>query len=249
VWLCRRCDYAFVDPLPDRSVLERAYDRATYYEEWVTTQAQRRQVMWRRRAGRVLRGLRSGRLLDVGCGEGSFLHEAKMLGWQVEGSEISNEGCRLAKSRWDIEPFCGEVAQAPWPPASFDVVTLWHVVEHVPDPVSLMQTVAQLTAPGGRIIVACPNRRSYLFNLAYRIGRGRPPHLFHPDDRELHLSHFTVSSLRRLLELQSLRVIRVDVDQGHVQPIQWMLDLLATGLHTMTGLVWSQAIELWALKP
>ena len=249
VLVCPTCDYAFVWPLPTEEVLIGAYDQMNYYVDWVTAQAARRERMWRWRAGRVLGGQRPGRLLDVGCGVGSFLHAAQALGWEVAGTEISETGCRISQERWGITPFCGPLEQANWPSDSFDMSTLWHVIEHVPDPVATLREVVRLTRPGGRIILACPNRRARLYNVAYVIGRGRWPHLFHPSDKELHLSHFTVRSLRRLLERCSLRMIQVDVDRGHIETAKRAVALASTGVYRLTGLLWSDAMEVWAQKP
>lgn len=249
VYRCAACDYAFVHPLPEFKQLIGAYDQEDYYAQWVTAQAKRREAMWARRAKRVLGGLKPGQLLDIGCGEGSFLHASRLLGWQVQGTEVSAAGCRLAKTQWQLDVFNGVLEHARLPSNSFDVVTLWHVIEHVPDPMATIKEAARLTRPGGRVIVACPNRHARLFNLAYRIGRFRAPHLFHPSDRELHLSYFTVRSLRRLLESCGLKVARVDVDRGHVQTIKYLLDLVASGYHRLSGgVVWSEAMEFWAEK-
>ena len=249
VYRCPACDYAFVSPMPQPRQLVQAYNQTEYYAEWVGTQSARRARMWHRRAQRVLCGLAPGRLLDVGCGEGSFLHAAQRMGWQATGTEISEAGCRMAREQWQLDVFRGELEQACFPSDHFDVTTLWHVIEHVLDPLRTMRETARVLRPGGRVVIACPNRHARLFNVAYRIGRGRAPHLFHPSDRELHLSHFTVRSLRRLIESCGLRVTRVDVDRGHVQRIKYLLDVAATGWHRLTGVVWSEAMEFWAEKP
>lgn len=249
VYRCRFCDFAFVNPQPGLETLKKTYDQSGYYEEWVTAQAKPRKKLWQHRAERVLGGLAAGRLLDVGCGEGSFLHAAKTLGWQVTGTEISAEGVRLARQQWQIEAFCGSLEEARFPDNSFDVVTLWHVIEHVPDPKATLKEAARVARSGGRIVIACPNRRARLFNAAYRIGRGRAMHLFDPSDRELHLSYFTVGSLGFLARQCGLQVVRVDVDRGHVQAIKHWLDLSATVINRLTGLVWSEAMELWVCKP
>ncbi len=248
VYHCSSCDHAFVSPLPNEQMLQLAYNNEAYYAEWITTQAARRARLWRSRAARVLGGRPAGQLFDVGCGEGSFLAEAKTRGWWIAGMEISEAGCRIAEARLGIRLSRGALEAASWPAASFDVVTLWHVIEHVPDPFGLMQEVARIVRPGGTVVVACPNRRSYLYNVAYRIGRDRPLRLFHPSDRELHLSHFSVRSLRFLLAKVGLSVTRVDVDRGHVQRIQAAIDLVAVALYRCTGLLWSQAMEVWAIK-
>lgn len=250
VYRCESCSFAFVHPLPDFKQLTEAYNQEAYYAEWISAQAKPRKALWAKRARRVLGDLKPGQLLDVGCGEGSFLNAAQQLGWTVRGTEISASGCRIAGQQWQLGVFNGALEAAGFPSDEFDVVTLWHVIEHVPDPLSTMKEVARITRPGGRIVVACPNRHARIFNAAYRLGRFRAPHLFHPADRELHLSYFTVKSLRRMLESCGLKVACIDVDRGHVQPIKHGLDLAATAWHRASGgVIWSEAMEFWAEKP
>ncbi len=248
VYRCCFCDFAFVHPQPAVEALKQAYESG-YYEEWVTVQAKPRQRLWRRRAEEALGGLAPGYLLDVGCGEGSFLHAAKALGWQVTGTEISADAIRLARQQWQIEPFRGNLEEAHFPDNRFDAITLWHVIEHVPNPEATLREVARIARPGARIIIACPNRRGLLFQAVYFLGRLRRPHLYDPSDREIHLSHFSVGSLRFLLRRCGLQVLRVDVDRGHVQAVKHWLDLSATAVNRVTGLVWSEAMEVWACKP
>jgi len=249
VYRCPACDYAFVSPQPSAQALFDAYNQDEYYAGWVGAQAARRARMWRRRAQRVLGGLIPGRLLDVGCGEGAFLHAAQAMGWQVSGNEMSAVGCRMAQDQWKLEVVHGALEQASYPSGHFQLVALWHVIEHVPDPLATLQEVARVTRPGGRVVIACPNRDARLYRIAYWIGRGRPAHLFDPADREAHLSHFTARSLRRLIEDCGLQVRRVDVDRGHVQRIKYAVDVAATAWFRMTGVLWSEAMEVWAEKP
>ena len=246
---CAECDFAFVWPQPDPEKIHKTYNASHYYDDWVTKQADKREVMWRRRARRVLKGRSPGKLLDVGCGEGSFLSHAKELGWDVYGTELSQDGCNLAQEQWGIKTFCGRLEDAKFPNAEFDVVTLWHLIEHVPDPSALVREVKRITRPGGFILFACPNRHCPPFQFAYRVGRGKPYQLYSVNDREQHISHFSVKSLRRLLEDEGLHVQRFCVDRGHVQRLRYGIDLLCGALHALTGQIWSEAMECWSERP
>lgn len=118
-----------------------------------------------------------GSILDVGAGTGSFLREAKQMGWEVYGVEPSKEARNRAStkginlnSRLDFD---GTL--------KFDVITLWHVLEHVPDFREQIEQLKMLLKPGGLLVIALPNFRSYdaLKYNKYWAGYDVPRHLWH----------------------------------------------------------------------
>ncbi len=122
-----------------------------------------------------------GRLLDVGCGAGFYLSELKKLGWDVYGVEISPQACAAAESSYGVPTFCGSLETAPFPPASFDVITLWEALEHLPNPQETLERAYQLLRPNGYILGSVPNRHSVytdLFGPAYYAWE-LPRHLYH----------------------------------------------------------------------
>ena len=133
-----------------------------------------------------------GRLLDFGCGDGGFLAAAKAAGWGVEGVEMRPDQAR-AKGLTVLERI--EDASGP-----FDVITLWHSLEHVSKPRATMERLIKLLRSGGHIIVAVPNLGSWQARL---FGR----RWFHIDAPR-HLFHFTSKALQFLLERQGLVLVR-----------------------------------------
>lgn len=134
----------------------------------------------RRLAGNgYLDGLPPGRLLDVGCGSGEFLHKLRGRGWQVAGSEIDAEAVRIAAARYGIEVAQGKLQAAGFSPASFDAVTVRHVVEHLHDPAALLRQCWRLLRPGGRLVAVTPNAESLGHAVYGRHWRGleQPRHL------------------------------------------------------------------------
>jgi len=184
---CPACDVAFVDPFPDRAALQRRYGPG-YYAAWISRQKSRRARMWDARL-RFLEGVAGrGRLLDVGCGDGAFLEQARRRGWEVAGTEISSWAAAHAAATLGRAVFCGELREAAYPEAHFDAVTLWHVLEHVTEPLSLLEEVRRILKPRGVLIVAVPNRNDRVMQAAYRLVKRRRPKLFSLRDREPHLT-------------------------------------------------------------
>ena len=130
-------------------------------------------VMW-------LDASRRGRLLDVGCGSGQFLANMRDLGWEVMGVEPDPEAARVAREKLGLEVCQGTLAESEFPQDSFDVVTMSHVIEHVPDPLGLLKECKGILKPGGRLVLVTPNIESLGARVFGEFWRGwEPPrHLF-----------------------------------------------------------------------
>ncbi len=121
-----------------------------------------------------------GRLLDVGCGNGSLLVQMRQLGWDVAGIEPDGKAVSVARERFGLEVFQGSLEEAKFPNEHFDAITMNHVIEHVQDPIGLLKECRRVIKPGGKIIVVTPNIQSlgfYLFGQHWR-GLDIPRHLF-----------------------------------------------------------------------
>jgi 2-polyprenyl-3-methyl-5-hydroxy-6-metoxy-1,4-benzoquinol methylase len=108
-------------------------------------------------------------LLDIGCGTGEFCHEAGKLGWKTVGVELTEDAAMVARTKSGLTVLAGDIMQEEMlPPASFDVVTLWGVLEHVPDPDGLLKACIRLLRPNGLILLETPNALA-LFRLVGRL--------------------------------------------------------------------------------
>ncbi|MEJ5359469.1 MAG: class I SAM-dependent methyltransferase [Desulfobacterales bacterium] len=241
VFGCEGCDLAYVDPPLPRAALRRRYG-AEYYAAWVTAQPSRRERMWAERLKIVERLVPTGRLLDVGCGDGSFLSLARRRGWEVAGTEISPWAAEHAGRRLGQPVFRGELRDAGYPPEHFDAVTLWHVLEHVTAPLPLLEEVRRILKTGGLLFVAVPNRDDRVMQAVYRLMKRRRPHLFSPRDRELHLFHFSVPSLTRMLDSAGFTVAHVGPDRGIVERSKRLVNTAAIVLSRLFHRPWYNAI-------
>lgn len=139
------------------------------------------------------------RLLDVGCGNGTFLKTMVNLGWEVQGLDPDPDAIDVAR-RKNLSVRQGTLLNTQYPEASFDAVTLSHVVEHLHDPVANLRICFRLLRPGGLVWIATPNLSSRGHSTFQRDWRGLEP--------PRHLVLFTPAALRSVLQTVGFVAIR-----------------------------------------
>jgi SAM-dependent methyltransferase len=197
VWRCEACGLSRTVPQPD-AARSAAYYPAAYYGAAsarrfpsIVEALQRRLCARRARSVERLVG-GPGRVLDIGCGRGFLLDAFRRRGWDVHGTELDERSSAHAREVLGIDVRLGPDAASSWPDGHFDAVTLWHVIEHLPEPVQALATARRLLRPGGVLLVGAPNFGSPEARLA-RDG------WFHLDVPR-HLTHPTAGWLRGALE-------------------------------------------------
>jgi 2-polyprenyl-3-methyl-5-hydroxy-6-metoxy-1,4-benzoquinol methylase len=205
IYQCAKCGLAFTHPQPD--ALDEQYDSA-YFDLY------RRRHEFRLRRGdarlRRIELLREpGRLLDIGCSLGYFVEAANARGWQASGVEISPYAAEEARGL-GLDVKTGVLKQAGYPDKSFDCVTMWDVLEHVPDPTAHMLEVRRVLGDGGLVVIGTPN----LGHILFRAKRERWRHL---KPRE-HIFYFKSSSIARLLRKTGFDVVQSPVLGGRSFP-------------------------------
>jgi SAM-dependent methyltransferase len=151
--------------------------------------AQRLVRLFRRARVRHFAGRRSGRALDVGCGDGSFLQGLAERGWEVFGTELSASIAATAKQRLGDRVLAEDVETAAYPGASFDLITFWHVLEHLANPLTALAEARRLIKPNGTVLIAVPNIRSFQAQLFKQdwLHLDVPRHRWHFEPRTLAL--------------------------------------------------------------
>ena len=140
---------------------------------------------------------KKGSLLDIGVGTGDFLATAKKAGWQTTGMEPNEKAKAIAISKGVSFAENLESIQS----HSFDVITMWHVLEHVPDLENQIKTLKRLLKPNGTIIIAVPNYKSFdakyygEFWAAYDVPR--------------HLWHFSKIAIEKLFANENMKLIKI----------------------------------------
>lgn len=146
------------------------------------------------------------RILDIGCGNGHFLHEVKMdKKANVFGIDVSDAAVREAKINYNIDLYKGTMMDAPHPQSSFDFITAWQFFEHVINPNEVVEKMSLILKPGGYLIMSTPNIASFHFN----IFKDKWYHL----DCPRHVCLWSLIQVRRLFEKNSLKIIKVIYDK------------------------------------
>lgn len=138
-----------------------------------------------------------GKLLDIGAGTGDFLMVAKNDGWQITGIEPGEKPKNIALKKGVA--FANNLAELE--NNSFDVITMWHVLEHVPDLELQIKELKRLIKPNGTILIAVPNFKSYDANYygTYWAAFDVPRHLW----------HFSKTAIEKLFAIENLKLTKV----------------------------------------
>jgi len=171
-------------------------------DEGFVSQAQGRELTFRRCLAAIDRVWQRppGRVFDVGTANGSFLKVARDAGWSVSGCEPSRWMVEWCRTHYGIEIGSGSIFNQTLDAASFDVVTLWDVLEHTPDPLSNLAEAARVLKRGGLLVVNYPD---YGTAVARAMGR-RWVFLL-----TIHYYYFTRRTITAALERVGCRVVHI----------------------------------------
>ena len=200
---CRHCDQTVTVPVP--ADIGRYYPAGYYGDaggrrfpavvEWLQNR------MYVARASLALSKLnrKNPKVLDIGCGHGFLLRAFQQRGCDVLGTEYSDGACRHAREVLNIPVRVGLLQDLAFPDQSFDVVVMWHVLEHISDPRPTLAEISRILKPGGLFLVGVPNFDS----LEARLTKASWFHL----DLPRHLSHHSPGSLEKALKNAGLQLV------------------------------------------
>jgi len=173
--------------------------------------------MWQKRWELVKSHASGTRLLDVGAGLGTFLAEARDDGWEVSGTEVSKSAIAKARELFGFEMAEGQLEDVSLQ-GPYDVVTLWHVLEHLPSPSRGLDLARRLLRRGGLLVVAVPNDSNARWRFQKLKNGVYMPYEELAPGKEVHLSHFTVAALRAAIEARGFRIQLLTVDDHYPAP-------------------------------
>jgi SAM-dependent methyltransferase len=217
---CLHCGLVQVRNTPSKSELSACYDQNFFDEAYGTlmqdpgrqrTEYKKFNYRWDE-IEKKTKG--AGKVLDIGCSFGFFLDAARRRGWECHGLEIAECAASYARSRFGLPVVNVPLEEADFAPESFDVVTLWNVIEHLPDPAAVVRDIYKILKPGGVVVLTTGDVESPLARL-----QGAKWRMLMPP---IHLSHFSPSTIKYLMESCKLTVI----EQTWALPFESLLSKL-----------------------
>jgi len=222
VWFrqCTRCGFTQPECLPALGgFFDLLYDQL-WSPEWVQEEFESdyKDFIFRT----ILNGLSKrtatgGRLLDIGAHAGRFMHLARNAGWQPEGIELNPRTAAFAATRTGLPVHAVNVDRVPLPERSYGAITLIDVLEHVPDPLTLLSRADEALEAGGWLAVKVPSAPAQRLKerVRARVHRGYRPRLA---DNLVHVNHFSPLALQSALERVGLCHVTVDLAPPELPP-------------------------------
>lgn len=202
---CPHCGLLFTVPRPGPNEIGKYYQSEEYYSHQQNKKGFIPKIYEfvksfniKNKTAMAIGGLPKGKLLDIGCGVGDFLVQVKKQGWEVQGIEPSADAKAIAQTRLGFLPK-DPSEYASLEDQSFDVITMWHVLEHVDDLKFQTSELVRLLKPGGRLVIALPNFQS--FDCQYY------KDVWAAWDVPRHLNHFAPDVVRSIISSEGFQVI------------------------------------------
>jgi SAM-dependent methyltransferase len=211
---CRNCGLAYVNPRPSQEEMGKFYPETYSWKENIETGSSLVRLLKRFEKGyryHLLKGevskverhgaKRTGKVLDIGCGAGDRLDVFRSRGFEPAGVETS-DAAGYARKHLKLNVLKGDLFAARFPVDSFDVVTLYHVLEHTHDPQKVCEEVHRILRKEGLLVIEVPNRESF----QYKLFGGRWAAVDVPRD----LYYFGTGTLTSLLTKAGFQILTVD---------------------------------------
>lgn len=190
---CKDCGLLYTTPRPNKEEIGKYYKSDEYYSHLENKEGfipkvyeKVKSINLKNKYHIAAEETTKGKILDIGCGVGDFLHTMEQQGWDCTGVEPSEDAKAIARKRIKAQLLSSE-EQENLSEGSFDVITMWHVLEHVDALRWQIQQLYRLCKPGGRIVIALPNYKSYdgQYYKAEWAAYDVPRHLNHFDQKTL----------------------------------------------------------------
>ncbi len=207
---CAQCGLVFVGQRPEADDLYTLYGAAYFkndnsgvvgYTDYLKDEPNIRKTFVRR-LRHIEQFVKPGRLLDIGCAAGFFMDEARARGWSVQGVDVSDFAVEYARQRFGYDVRRGSLLDQDYPLESYDLVTMWDVIEHVPDPKAYIHRSARLTKRGGILALATPDIDSLPARLTGRRWVGYKL-------SEEHIYYFSRRTLANMLTEAGFEIVHV----------------------------------------
>ena len=230
---CRSCRLAYIANPPSSDAIAALYVSDDDYHGALRDPANPEARRMRAIARQHLRFLKRAvaaphglKLLDIGCSTGLFLDEARTAGFDVHGTELSPQSGEFARDHFGLPVHVGDWRDAGYPDNSFDVVTLFDVIEHLADPQAELMAIRRLLKPGGILLQSTPDIDGLFPRLSFLLAN-RLDYWPHPEP-PYHLFQFSRRTLSLLTEKAGYTMFRADqtrisLDYSFGKPAAWKI--------------------------
>lgn len=225
---CCNCGLVYDSPRPSLDALAHYYSLQGKFDGWLANRFEREQL-WNRRLAKLLPGAKRGVFLDIGAGIGQLGSLARRHYPTVLGTELSASAVQIAKEQFQLDLFHGTVNEFALTCGPVDTITMFHVLEHVHDPGTILAVCYDLLTDGGTLVIAVPNElrslRKRFRGLIKQIvgwaghkrfanvGRyGLPRLALDSTQDEIHLSHFVPGVLANGLKRCGFEILENGLD-------------------------------------
>jgi len=217
---CDDCSCVYLNPRPKDEALGRWYP-PSYHRMWQRQVKEGRGSTLldnRQRAEITIRQFPTpGCLLDVGCGIGLYVKEMRDRGWDAIGVEISGEGTRVGRTELGVTIYNGPLRVTRLPRASFDIITMWHVFEHLCDPMEELCEIRDLLKTSGHVLVAIPNIESVSARIFGQY--------WYPLDLPRHLIFPTRLAMDRIVRNAGLEIVGYSANMMEQNLNAWVMSI------------------------
>ena len=227
VMACPDCGLRYTNPVPTGSQELSTLYGSQYHHNRTSRLYELLQTIlhWERRS--TFSDRQPGRILDIGCAHGGFLRTLSDRGWETFGVDLSAAACELSRSR-GLSVHCGTLTSAAFPAGFFDVVTAWHVIEHLQDPGPELSEIRRVLSDDGLLVVEVPNYDCLTARICGKRWWGL--------DTPRHLQHFDQGTLERLLKDHGFTPLRVKNHHSTDLSIAFHSFLHRLGLRSLFGI-------------
>lgn len=228
---CSNCGLAYIANPPDADGIKAIYTASSSYHDQLLNSGSddfNRQRGYAHQHIQVLKSFRrqlfGKTILDIGCSSGIFLGEARANGMICHGAELSPDTSAFARRYYRLDIHHGDWRDAGHAEASFDVITLFDVIEHMPDPLGELTAIRRLLKPGGLLLQSTPDLDGIYPRLSLKLAKkldywphAEPPH---------HLFQFSQETLTHMVEKAGFRVVgarhkAIDLAYNFGRPETW----------------------------
>lgn len=197
---CRECGLVYVNPQLFQEEIERIYEIG-FQSKSESKPAPTDFLSYQPVLQWAAPYRQNGRFLDVGCFKGHLLLAAQNQGWNVFGTEISEQAVENARNEQGLEVFLGALPEASYPDQHFDVVIMQDVIEHLDDPLGYLREIQRILRPGGGLYMDTPN-----FGSLTRFFLGKEWSIFFP----WHQFYFTAGTLNDMIQKAGLKTQKIE---------------------------------------